>query len=83
MNPILILTLLTLALVIARIAVILTSRQHGRYGASLAKLRQWYANNVVTAGFQELKDLAAQRIITINVQTLQTAIQTSLAVYIF
>jgi hypothetical protein len=81
MNPILILTLLTLALVIARIAVILTSRQHGRYGASLAKLRQWYANNVVTAGFQELKDLAAQRIITINVQTLQTAIQTSLAVY--
>jgi hypothetical protein len=40
----------------------------------LRQMRAWYAANVSLYGFTEIKDLYAARVITIDVQTLQTAI---------
>lgn len=44
----------------------------------LSKRRAWHANNGMVYGFTELKDLYAQRVVTINVRTLQTAISDAL-----
>jgi hypothetical protein len=48
---------------------------------NLAKKRTWFANNNVAYGFVNLEYLFSQRIVTVSVETVQTAIQESLAEY--
>lgn len=48
---------------------------------NLAKTRQWFANNQVLYGFANLEYLFSQRIVTVQVETIQTAVAESLAEY--
>lgn len=47
----------------------------------LSKKRQWFANNITQYGFVNLEYLFSQRIVTIQVETIQTAVAESLAEY--